>query len=85
MITNLACVYQEQVLYSRAQQLDEQVCAVKRRVLGDEAHDTINSMANLALTFACQDLHGRAEELELRVLGKRTEFLGEKYPVNLVD
>src|SRR5260370_42566242 len=62
-----------------------EVLEARRRILGEEHPDTLNSISNLARTLAAQgDLAG-ARRLEEPVLEARRRILGEEHPDTLTS
>jgi tetratricopeptide (TPR) repeat protein len=69
---------------SGARVLQEQLLAVRRRVLGEEQPDTLRSMMNLALTLHAQGDLPAARALQEQVLAVRRRVLGDEHPDTLV-
>jgi hypothetical protein len=70
----------ERGAYVTARLLQEQVVAVRSRILGMEHPDTLTAMNNLALTLGDQgDLSG-ARSLQEQVLATQLRLLGEEHP-----
>ena len=57
----------------------------RKRVLGEEHPDTLDSMANLASTFSNQGRWRETEELEVQVIKTRKRVLGEEHPDTLTS
>ena len=55
----------------------------RKKVLGQEHPDTLNSMANLASTFWSQGRWKEAEELGVQVVEARKRVLGQEHPDTL--
>ncbi|KAM0147382.1 hypothetical protein ACHAPG_010623 [Botrytis cinerea] len=72
--------YWEQGHSEKAEQLQIEVLALQKEVLGEKHPDTIFAMANLASTWWQQGYYKKAESLEIEVLALRKEILGEKHP-----
>ncbi|KAK6605152.1 TPR domain-containing protein [Botrytis cinerea] len=72
--------YWEQGHSEKAEQLDIEVLALRKEVLGEKHPDTIFAMENLASTWWQQGHSEKAEQLEIEVLALRKEVLGEKHP-----
>ena len=69
--------------YRQASALNEQTLAARRRLLGDDHPDTLNSMNNLAATRrALGDLPG-AHDLHEQTLTARRRLLGDDHPATL--
>ena len=56
-----------------------QVMETRKRVLGEEHPDTLNSMANLAATYSNQGRWTEAEKIQVQVMEARRRVLGEEY------
>ena len=71
--------------YGQALTLEEQVLAIRRRVLGDDHPNTLTSMNNLAETRrALGDLQG-ARDLHEQALAARRRVLGDDHPDTLTS
>jgi Tetratricopeptide repeat len=76
----IARYYWEQGRSNEAEQLQLEVLALQKEVLGAKHPDTIGAMANLASTWWQQGRSNEAEQLQLKVLALRKEVLGAKHP-----
>ena len=56
-----------------------QVMETRKRTLGPEHPDTLNSMSNLALDYGCQGWWKEAEKLHMQVMKIRMRVLGEEH------
>ena len=68
---------------SEAEQLQVQVLALLKEVLGPKHPNTLTSMNNLALTYSEQGRSSEAEQLQVQILALRKEVLGPKHPDTL--
>ena len=50
-MTNLAVTYREQGRWNEAEHLQVQVMEMRKKLIGAEHPDTLNSMTNLAVTY----------------------------------
>jgi len=57
----------------------------RKRVLGQEHPDTLNSMANLASTFSNQGCYKKAEDLQVLVIEMGGKVLGQEHPDRLTS
>ena len=81
---NLAITLWSQADVAGARELQEQVLAVRRLVLGEEHPDTLRSMSNLAFTlWNCGD-HEQAIELIALSVESTAAKLGDDHP-DIVD
>jgi hypothetical protein len=71
--------------WNKAEELQVQAAAMRRRVLGEEHPDTLTSMANLASTFWNQGRWTEAEKLEVQVIEMSSRVLGEEHPDTLTS
>jgi DNA polymerase III delta prime subunit len=69
--------------YEEAAVLQMQVMQTKKRVLGDEHPDTLNSMHDLAGTYASQGRWKEAEELQVQAMQIRKRVLSDEHPDTL--
>ena len=53
---------------------------MKKKLLGAEHPDTLNSMGNLAVTYSNQGRWNEAEQLEVQVMEMRKKLLGAEHP-----
>ncbi|OAG00992.1 TPR-like protein [Paraphaeosphaeria sporulosa] len=65
--------------------LNVQVMETFKRVLGEEHHSTLTSMANLASTFSNQGRWNEAEELEVQLMETSLRVLGKEHPSTLTS
>jgi hypothetical protein len=79
--TALFVLYRGQ--WNKAEELQVQAVAMRRRMLGEEHPDTLTSMANLASTFWNQGRWTEAEKLEVQVMETSSRVLGEEHPDTL--
>ncbi|MFB1481820.1 tetratricopeptide repeat protein [Corallococcus sp. RDP092CA] len=80
-LNNLANLYQQQGLYSRAEPLYSRALDLRETVLGKHHLTVADSLNNLALLYREQGLYGRAEPLYVRALGLRESALGKAHPL----
>jgi hypothetical protein len=73
----------ERADYPGARELQEQVIAVLRRLLGEEHPHTLTAIGNLAGTLHAQGELTGARELQEQVLAARRRVLGEEHPDTL--
>ena len=64
-MTNLAVTYREQGRWNEAEHLQVQVMEMRKKLIGAEHPDTLNSMTNLAVTYYKQGRWNEAEQLEV--------------------
>ena len=69
--------------WKHAEQLGVQMLDMRKRVLGAEHPDTLESMRNLASTYSSQGRWNEAEYLQVQVLDMSKKLLGEKHLVTL--
>jgi tetratricopeptide (TPR) repeat protein len=74
--SNLAWVFRDIGEYERAQELDEDTLARRRRVLGEDHPDTLSSASNLAVDLLQVGEYERARELDEDTLARRRRVLG---------
>ena len=79
----LALVYKESGFWNASEKLDIAVMETRKKSLGGEHPDTLQSMANLAATYRSQGQWKEAEMMEVQVMEKRKELLGEEHPDTL--
>ncbi|KAF8536480.1 hypothetical protein BDD12DRAFT_912112 [Trichophaea hybrida] len=82
-IENLASSFYNKKQWSKAGKLYSQLFEKRRKLLGEEHPDTLESMYNVASTFHEQGRLNEAAELKLQVLEKRKRVLGEDHPDTL--
>ncbi|GMT98395.1 tetratricopeptide repeat protein [Corallococcus caeni] len=80
-LNNLANLYQQQGLYSRAEPLYSRALDLRENVLGKQHLTVADSLNNLALLYREQGLYSRAEPLYVRALSLRESALGKKHPL----
>ncbi|RKH67935.1 CHAT domain-containing tetratricopeptide repeat protein [Corallococcus aberystwythensis] len=80
-LNNLANLYQQQGLYSRAEPLYSRALDLRETVLGGHHLTVADSLNNLALLYREQGLYSRAEPLYVRALALRESALGKKDPL----
>ncbi|KAM0169104.1 hypothetical protein ACHAPF_010290 [Botrytis cinerea] len=80
ILQHIGRYYWEQGHSEKAEQLDIEVLALRKEVLGEKHPDTITAMASLASTWWDQGHYEKAKQLEIEVLALRKEVLGEKHP-----
>src|SRR5229473_3260118 len=76
-------VYLNLGLFSRAKDLEQQSLEIRRRVLGPEHPDTINSMNNLEVCLIYLGRYPEAEKLGRETLDLRRRVLGPEHPQTL--
>ena len=69
--------------WNEAEQLDVQVIAMKKKLLGAEHPDMLPSMANLANTYRELGRWNEAEQLEAQVMKMRIKLHGVEHPDTL--
>jgi eukaryotic-like serine/threonine-protein kinase len=77
--------YLDMGLYPKALEQLERTVEIRRRALGDEHPDTLQSMNNLSVLYLQQGEAPRAEPLLARLLEVRRRVLGEDNPDTLVS
>ena len=82
---NLASSLSEQGKHGEAEQLNRELLAVRRRVLGVEHPCTLAAANNLASTIWRQGRWAEAEQLEREVLAVQTRVLGTEHPDTLMS
>ncbi|MGE6758506.1 tetratricopeptide repeat protein [Corallococcus interemptor] len=80
-LNNLANLYQQQGLYSRAEPLYSRALDLRATVLGKHHLTVADSLNNLALLYREQGLYHRAEPLYVRALALRESALGKEDPL----
>ena len=63
-MAHLASTYWNQGRFNEAEQLQVQVMYMRKKLLGVEHPDTLNSMAHLANTYQSQERWNEAEQLQ---------------------
>jgi len=64
----------------RSREIGERTLEARRRVLGEEHHDTLTSMNNLAAVYRSLGLNDLADELTLKDIEVSVRTLGEEHP-----
>jgi hypothetical protein len=77
--------YLDMGLYPQALEQLERAVEIRRRALGDDHPDTLQSMNNLAVLYLQQGDALRAEPLFARILEVRRRLLGEENPDTLIS
>lgn len=77
--------YLDMGLYSQALEQLERTVEIRRRALGDDHPDTLQSMNNLSVLYLHQGEASRAEPLFERILAVRRRLLGEENPDTLIS
>lgn len=75
----LAAAYFQQGLYKEGEELELQVLAGRKKILGDDHLDTLRVMGDLASTYATQGRFKEVEHLGLEVLAGRKKVLGDDH------
>ena len=83
--SNFGLVFQDNGDFNNAVQLEVQVTDMRKKLLGAEHPDTLNSMANLAITYRMQGRWNEAELLEVQVMDMRKKLLGAEHPDTLTS
>ncbi len=78
-------VYAGLGLYGRAQILDQQSMEIRKRVLGPENPDTLNSMNNLGAVLFDEGHFAEAEELERKTVDLEKRVLGSEHRQTLTS
>jgi hypothetical protein len=78
--SNLANAFAQQGKYAEAETLYHDVLAVRRRVLGREHPDTLETAGNLAASLANQGKYAESETLYREVLEVQRRVLGPEHP-----
>ena len=81
--SSLASSLHGQGKYAEAEQMERELLAVRRRVLGPEHPDTLNPMGNLARTMNRQGKRAEAEPIFRELLDLRRRVLGPEHPHTL--
>jgi tetratricopeptide (TPR) repeat protein len=82
-MSNLASTYRNQRRWKEAEELQVQVVETRKRILGPDHPDTLNSMANLSSIYQDQRRLKEAEEVMVQVMETRKQLLGPEHPVTL--
>jgi non-specific serine/threonine protein kinase/serine/threonine-protein kinase len=83
LMTTMGTVYRKLGLWSQAEPLLEQALETRKRVLGDDHPDTLESMYGLADLYGNQGRYDEAEPLYLETLEIRMHVLGNDHPDTL--
>ena len=81
--SNLANSLDSQGKHAEAEEMQREVLAVRKRVLGAEHPDTLTTASNLATSLSRQGKHAEAEEMKCAVLAVRKRVLGAELPDTL--
>ncbi|KAK3946214.1 P-loop containing nucleoside triphosphate hydrolase protein [Diplogelasinospora grovesii] len=73
----------DQGRYNDAKQIQVDVLALQRRVLGKRHPDTIQNIANLATIYGAQWKYDEAERIQVDALALQREVLGERHPYTI--
>ena len=65
--------------HAEAEQMQRELLEVKRRVLGPEHPDTMDTMANLAHALDGEDKHAEAEQMQRELLDLQRRVLGPEH------
>jgi hypothetical protein len=82
--SNLALSLSGQGKYADAERIGREVLGVKRRVLGEEHPDTLNSAIHLGTTLAYRAKFAEAEEMLQATLEACRRVIGHIHPDTLV-
>jgi len=80
MMNVMGDVYDNLGLYPRAHSLQQKSLEIRRRVLGAEHHDTLESMNSLAVLLLEEGQYAEAEKLDRETLDIRRRALGPEHP-----
>jgi CHAT domain-containing protein/Tfp pilus assembly protein PilF len=80
LLNNLATLYREQGLYSRAEQLYKQALVIQEVSLGENHPNVALLLNNLAILYDDQGLYARAEPLHKHALAIWEAALGKNHP-----
>ncbi|MEU4712938.1 tetratricopeptide repeat protein, partial [Micromonospora purpureochromogenes] len=84
-VNNLAVTLSELGEHEQARQLQEDILARRRRVLGDDHPDTLRSVNNLAVTLSELGEHEQARQLQEEILARRRRLLTNYHPDSSSD
>ena len=70
--------------YAAARALDEDILARRRRVLGDDHPDTLDSAVNLSHDLTALGADVEARDLDREIFERRQRLLGEDHPGTLI-
>ena len=82
-MANLANTYANKGKWSEAEQLEIQILDMRKKLLGAEHPNILESMTNLATTFLNQGKWNDLEQLEFQTLDMRKKMLGAEHPDTL--
>jgi tetratricopeptide (TPR) repeat protein len=85
LLHNMALFMLYRGQWNKAEELQVQAVATRRRVLGEEHPDMLASMANLASTYWYQGRWTKAEKLGVQVTEVSSRVLGEGHPGTLAS
>jgi ornithine cyclodeaminase/alanine dehydrogenase-like protein (mu-crystallin family) len=71
--------------YQRARELDEDILARRRCILGEDLPRTLTSARNLAVDLRALGEYQRARELDEDILARRRRILDEDHPRTLTS
>jgi len=83
MMHVMGLVYNNLGLYPRAQSLDQRALEIRRRVLGPEHPDTLESVNSLTGVLREEGHYSEAEKLDRETLDTRRRVLGPEHPDTL--
>ena len=83
--TTLAAALRALGRYGKARELDEDILARRRRVLGEDHPYTLTSASNLAIDLRRLGEYQAARELNEDILARRRRVLGEDHPYTLTS
>ena len=78
-----SCGYKSQGKYEEAKRLYEDCLKRRRKVLGDDHEDTLNTMYNLAINYNDQCRYEEAKRLYEDCLARQRKVLGDDHPSTL--
>ncbi|KAJ3113986.1 Kinesin light chain 3 [Phlyctochytrium bullatum] len=81
----LASLYEKQGVLDKAEPLQVDCLEKRKRILGEEHRDTLNSMSNLAGLYLSQGLFDKAEPLLLAGLKGERRLLGYDHPDTFIS
>jgi hypothetical protein len=79
-MADLASIYMYQGRWKEAEELEEQVLGIRKRVLGSENPDTLTSMASLVFTLGSQGNSHDAVVIMEKCVRLRERLLGPAHP-----
>jgi tetratricopeptide (TPR) repeat protein len=83
--SNFSLVLWENGDWDTAEQLQDKIVEMRKKLLGTEHSDTLLSMRYLARTYSDQGRWNEAEQLELQVMDIGKKWLGPEDPLTLVN